>query len=41
MYDRLYFDELTFECVMDMIEMEQTNSIYQWSDSKQPDYAPG
>ena len=44
MCDRLYFDELTFERVMDIIEMEQPHRrhcIYRWSDSKQPGYAPG
>ena len=27
MCDRLYFDELTFECVMDIIEMEQPHGV--------------
>lgn len=39
MCDRLYFDELTFERVMDIIELEQphgVNRINGWSDTKQP-----
>ena len=36
MCDRLYFDELTFERVMDILELEnpsRSHCIYRWSDS--------
>ena len=44
MCDRLYFDELTFERVMDILELENPHGVirlYRRTDTEQPGDAPG